>query len=190
MAVENLILRRIADVDAAHLQAFTCGKDTLDDFLREQAALYDKYGLTRTTVAYLDGHAGPVGYFSLSTDSLKLSKMEIMELGLNEEVPINFFPAVKITRLAVSSTIQSNGIGSDLLQFIEGLVYESEVAARLITVDADNNARTLAFYERHGFIHSMVNANNRQNAQRQQHGQAVEEQPHTISMFKDIYAGE
>ena len=182
-----MILRRIAEVSAPDLQDFTCGSASLDEFLKEQALLFDQSGLTLTTVAYAEGVSAPIAYFSLSSDNLKLSEMEEMDLGLNFQVPVKAFPAVKVTRLAVASEYQCRGIGEALIELIEGLVFESSIAARLITVDADNNPRTIRFYKKLNFVESLVNAQNRANEQAQRRNRGVEE-PRTISMFKDIYA--
>ena len=186
MAVGDLILRRIAEISATDLQPFTCGSESLDEFLKEQALPFDQSGLTFTTVVFAEGTPTPVAYFSLSSDNLKLSNMEEMELGLNFQVPVKAFPAVKITRLAVASDFQSQRIGESLIELIEGLVFESAIAARLITVDADNNDRTVRFYQRLNFVESSVHAGNRQNEQAQRRDLNVQ-RPATISLYKDIY---
>ncbi|MDO8729380.1 MAG: GNAT family N-acetyltransferase [bacterium] len=185
--MDELILRRIAEVSPENLADFTCGSPSLDDFLKEQALVYDQAGLTLTTIVFVEDDPQPVAYFSLSGDNLKLSSTERLELSLNFEVPIKSFPSVKITRLAVATKFQSAGIGAYLIELVEGIVFESSVAARLLTVDADNNERTLNFYTKLKFVESLENAKNRENIAAQK---KIIEKPETISMYKDIYLEE
>lgn len=153
----------------------------------DQAVEYHNSRLTSTSVVYLEGAGAlPVAYFSLSTDTLKLSEMEQFDLGLNFNIPIRAFPAVKITRLAVSTPYQSQGIGRNLLDMIEGMIYSMPMSARLLTVDADNNRRTLAFYEKSGFAPSLENAKHRENERRQRR-RDDNGPPGTVSMWKDIF---
>lgn len=186
MAAGELILRRVSEVSQNHLDSLNCGNGSLEEFLREQAVEYDRVGLTTTTLVYAeDGGEFPVAYFSLSSDSLKLSVMEVLDLGLNFDVPVRAFPAIKITRLAVATAHQSRGVGGQLLELIEGIAFTLPAATRLLTVDADNSQRTIDFYKKHGFEESMENLRNRQNELRQRKDDAP---AITISMWKDIYA--
>lgn len=186
MALGELILRGIAEVDPEDLRKFICGSPSLDEFLHDQALEYGLAGLTQTTVVYLEGEAYPAAYFSLSADHLKLSDMEIFELGLESQVPITAFPAVKITRLAVSASLQSRGVGEALIDLIEGIIFASQIGVRLITVDADDNLRTVNFYRRLKFVDSSVNASHRRNDQASRRATDRPEQA-TISLYKDIY---
>jgi len=179
MAIDrgHLILRHIRDVEDEVLRRFYCGRPQLDDFLREDARDYDAHGLTSTVIVFAAGHTTPVAYFSLSADAVRLSFGERTDLGLPFNTTISFFPAVKITKLAVISEMQRHGVGRALIDLICGLVSEAPFAVRLLTVDAVNHEAVLNFYRRAGFIESLSEKRERQS-------QKVRD---TILMFKDLY---
>ncbi|KGW36399.1 acetyltransferase family protein [Burkholderia pseudomallei MSHR2451] len=147
----SIALRKISDLEAEQLVEFRCGSDDLDGFLANSAHSYSIHGLTQTVVAFAGSDPNPAAFFSLSADGLPLSASEQFELGLPFECQISYFPAVKITKLAVRQEMQSNGLGSDLIKIIEGMAFLENVAVRLLTVDAINTPKAIAFYQRNGF---------------------------------------
>lgn len=157
------------------LKSFDCRDQELNDFLVENAAQYESHGVTATTVCFLYEDKVPAAYFSLSADALKLTGVELTELGLPFEASIPFFPALKITKLAVRHDLQSNGLGSEIIKLIEGIAYAADFSVRLLTVNAVNNSRAISFYERVGFVESSNHSNRKK-------------RPKTILMYKDIYA--
>lgn len=179
MAVEpaSLVLRHIRDVEDHVLRQFSCGRDLLDNFLHDDARAYDTHGLTDTTVVFLNGQPNPVAYFSLTADSVRLNDFEQGELGLPFNVPITYYPAVKITKLAVASELQSCGIGGTLAALISGIVAGAPFAVRLLTVDAVNQPKVTAFYGKAGFLESLADKHERQN---QKHRD-------TVLMIIDLY---
>lgn len=118
-----------------------------------------------------------MGYFSLTADSVHLSGGERTDLGLPFDVPISYYPAAKITKLAVASGLQRSDIGDALIALICGIVSTAPFAVRLLTVDAVNQPAVLGFYARTGFIESLSEKKERQN-------QKVRD---TVLMFKDLY---
>jgi len=180
VALEDYSLADISDVEQDALDQFTCGDDELDEFLRTEAKPYALSGITSTTVVFHNGDTVPIGFFSLSADSIKLSSMEELELGMAFQLPVPFFPAVKITKLAVRSGEQSKGIGEQMIRLIQGIVFTFPISARLLTVNAVNRERTLAFYERANFIRSHRN-------DVQVPGRRARAEPETILYYKDIY---
>lgn len=179
MAVDanKISLRHIQDVEDGVLKQFSCGRLQLDEFLHEDARDYDRHGLTSTVVVFHADIPTPIGYFSLTADSVHLSSGERMDLGLPFDAPISYYPAVKLTKLAVIESMQSTGIGGHLVDLICGIASSAPFAVRLITVDAVNHERVLSFYERAGFLESL--------SERKERGaQKVRE---TILMFRDLY---
>lgn len=174
---EQISLRHIGDVEDEVLNHFSCGRPQLDDFLREDARNYDAHGLTSTVLVFMQGHVAPVAYFSLTADSVHLSSGERTELGLPFDAPISFYPAVKLTKLAVDQSWQSQGLGGHLLDLICGMVSEVPFAVRLLTVDAVNQEKVLSFYRRVGFMESLSKAKERQTQRARE----------TVLMFKDLY---
>jgi GNAT superfamily N-acetyltransferase len=62
------------------------------------------------------------------------------------------YPAIKIARLAVDDSLQGSGIGSQLVDFVIGLVAEHVMpytGCRFLVVDAKSTS--VSFYERKGF---------------------------------------
>jgi GNAT superfamily N-acetyltransferase len=179
MAVDasKISLRHIQDVEDEVLKQFSCGRPQLDEFLHEDACDYDKHGLTSTVVVFHEDIPDPVGYFSLTADSVHLSGGERTDLGLPFDAPISFYPAVKLTKLAVVESMQSTGVGEYLIDLICGIASSAPFAVRLLTVDAVNHDRVLSFYERVGFLESLSEKKERE-------AQKVRE---TILMFKDLY---
>jgi len=177
--VDGISLARVGEVVRDVLRSFSCADPDLDEFLHDQAVDYDEHGLTATTIVFQDQDPVPIAFFSLSADSLLLEGVELTELGLPFDAPILFYPAIKITKLAVRAGMQSRGIGEVLIKFIQGMVFDSQFSVRLLTVNAVNRERTLAFYERVGFHTSHINEQKKQDRRRERD---------TILMYKDIYA--
>lgn len=190
-ASDNLALRRIYELEKDVLVGFGCGHGDLDVFLTDSAHDYSEHGLTETIVAFAGSDAAPAAYFSLSADGLPLRSSELLELGLPFDCPISYFPAVKITKLAVRSDMQSAGLGAELLKIIEGLAFSHSVAVRLLTVDAVNDPRAIAFYQRHGFKPSLQHEIRQQRADRNRPQRRANEQPpQSVLMYRDLYSPE
>jgi hypothetical protein len=100
---------------------------------------------------------GPVGYFTLANDAIKLNDSEKFELGFGEHIELAAFPAVKIGRLAVHQDLHRKGVGVALMTLLLGDILNTAglSAARLIVVDADNDDAVLRFYEKLGFETSL-----------------------------------
>lgn len=175
----DFIFRSIVDVPKAELEAFQCTEDDLRVFLIEDAFDFNESSITKTTVVTLPGSAEIVGYFSLSADAVQLSDGEAFHLSLPFKAPTSFFPAVKITKLAVATRFQGNGLGSQLIDSIMGLAFHMSdaIAVRLLTVDALNKPDVLRFYTRNRFIESAQDARMKR------------EQKHkrTIPMYRDMF---
>lgn len=179
----DLTFSRISDLSPNELEicsAFSCNTDSLDSFLVNEAIDYDKAGLTLTTLVFINDNPVPAAYFSLSADSITLTPGEKSELtmSIGFDIEVRYLPAVKITKLAVHHEFQSEGIGGFLIEAIEGIVFNSGIAARFLVVDALNNQRAVTFYQKCGFVESM----------HAQGRSAHEGSPaETVKMFKDIF---
>ena len=143
----------ITKVDPATLGTFSCGKPRLDDFLTAQALTLHEARLGFTNVAFHQHFEGPVGYFTLANDAIKLNNSEKFDLGVYEHIELAAFPAVKIGRLAVHQDLQRTGVGAALMALLLGDILNTAglSAARLIVVDADNDEAVLGFYRKLGF---------------------------------------
>ncbi|MFW1950553.1 GNAT family N-acetyltransferase [Acinetobacter beijerinckii] len=173
----------ISEVELIHLesgqkhlyQGFKCEREELNKFLVEDAFEYHSYGLTKTTLVMHNDEL--IGYFSLSADKIVLTNSEKAELALNGEFPISYFPAVKITKLAVDMKYARKGYGSIILDLIQGVVYSHLFAVRFLTLDAINEDKVINFYEKNGFVESLQEASERKQKKNRE----------TILMHKDLF---
>lgn len=147
----------IPEVDPDVLSSFCCDKPRLDEFLTGTALALHQARLGFTHVVFHRDFDGPAAFFTLSNDAIPLNESERFDLGLDTEVRLSAFPAVKIGRLAVHRALQGNGVGAAVMDLIIGEILDSASlsAGRLIVVDADNEERVLSFYKRLGFERSL-----------------------------------
>lgn len=110
------------------------------------------------TYAYVAEDSGDVlAFFSVSNDSIK--REDLSRSGFRrvmEEVPhpkrYKSMPAAKIGRLGTCVKHQSSGIGTQVLDYLKvWFTVGNKTGCRFLVVDANNNTRALAFYERNGF---------------------------------------
>ncbi|WP_034171149.1 GNAT family N-acetyltransferase [Acinetobacter sp. YZS-X1-1] len=165
----------IDSIEKEAYQSFECERGELNSFLIDDAIDYHNYGLTKTTLVFESDNL--IGFFSLSADKIVLTRTEIDELALNGEYPITYFPAVKITKLAVDKAYAGKGYGRRILELIEGIVYGHHMAVRFLTLDAVNEPKVLEFYQKNGFEESL-------HEYRQQKQNRARP---TILMHKDIF---
>ncbi|UJA01466.1 GNAT family N-acetyltransferase [Acinetobacter johnsonii] len=174
--ISEVELKNLESVQKHLYQEFECEREELNKFLIEDAFDYHGYGLTKTTLVFHNSEL--IGFFSLSADKIVLTNSEKAELALNGEFPITFFPAVKVTKLAVDKKCARKGYGSLILELIEGVVYSNELAVRFLTLDAVNEQNVITFYEKNGFVESLHEASERRQKKRRE----------TILMHKDLFA--
>lgn len=146
----------LKEFDINSLDGFTCGDDNLDCFLREQSKSFEA-SLYNSTWIVLHPEHGMVGYFSLCNSAIELQSQEHMTLNLDESKYRIKAPAILITKLGVSTTLQRKGVGKGIIKLITDLAVQSaaNISARLLIVDAINNKED--FYERCGFTACMNN---------------------------------
>lgn len=198
MAEIQLGLKPVTELQAEHLAQFVCSRQELQAFLLDDATDYAKQRLTETAVAFVNDDPVPAGYFSLSADGLPLADPEKVDLGLPFECSITYFPAVKITKLAVRTDLQRQGLGRAFLNLIEGLAYYSDFSVRLLTVDAVNEPDVIGFYQSLGFRtakrHEIRQQQKQQKAGKARQGRRnaddVQDEPSTVLMYKDIHSEE
>jgi predicted N-acetyltransferase YhbS len=140
-----------ADHDAS---SFNCGYNSLNQWLRRRALGNASSGTTRTYVVCA-GERRVVGYYALAAGSLDIG-LAAPRLRRNMPDPL---PVVVLGRLAVDNGWSGHGVGSGLLK---DAVLRSVQAAELIGTCAllchaiDDEAK--AFYEKHGFVESPMQA--------------------------------
>ena len=131
--------------------AFSCGVESLDRYLRQQATQDIRRYLAAVYVLRTAEEASTVaGYYTLSAtavDPANLPSMLVKQLRLP---PYRTLPAALIGRLAVDQRYRGQGLGKVLLLDALYRSLHNEMAVMAVIVDAkDDTARS--FYERYDF---------------------------------------
>ena len=134
-------------------EAFTCGKGSLDNYLKKQASQDGKRGLAVVYIYPDDAEPSVIrGYYSLS--NLSIPK-DFAPKEIQEKMPRAYhtLPCTLLGRLAIATEFKRKGLGEILL--IDALLRSVEAASILgsiaVIVDPlDNEAR--AFYKKFHFI--------------------------------------
>jgi predicted GNAT family N-acyltransferase len=130
--------------------AFSCGKDSLDQYLRNQAGQAADKDLAAVFILTPDGKK-IAGYYTLSSYTVKLD--EIPEEIARKLTRMQEVPATLLGRLARSTDFRGQGIGEILLvdALRKALQNSANVASWAVVVDAKDE-EAAAFYKRYGFI--------------------------------------
>ncbi|ORU91492.1 MAG: hypothetical protein A6F72_01980 [Cycloclasticus sp. symbiont of Poecilosclerida sp. N] len=147
-------VRRLSTNDTRPL--FDCGDADLNEFFQKDSI--ESYRQLLAVTYAIEQNNELVAYFSVSNDAIKKESFPKSAFKrATSFIPhckiYSSLPAVKIGRLATSKCKQSNGIGSEILNFIKGWFTEgNKTGCRFIIVDANNNPDTIGFYEKNGFL--------------------------------------
>jgi len=145
------VTRRITKLQSHHaVEAFDCGRDSLNRFLLEPALQNQLSGGAQTYVGLADETV--IGYYALAVGSVEQEQApERVKKGLAKHA----IPIMLIARLAVDLQWQKQGVGAALLKdaMLRTLQAADIAGIRALVVHAkDEGART--FYERYDFIPS------------------------------------
>jgi len=136
-------LEPLADHD---LGKFTCGNDTLDDWLHRHAHTATGHG-TRTYVL-VGENSEVVGYVAIAPHHIVRTELPPrIARGASERIP-----AILLAKLALDASLHGQGLGSELLvRALETILDAARLAGgRLVVVDAVDEA-AIAFYTHHDF---------------------------------------
>lgn len=156
---EKCIFEPITEESLSKLDSFSCGNDDLDIFFRKKSLLYQDELLGKSYCFVLaEDPDTVVCAFTLSNDSLRLDKLpNSRKKKVKRFIPgakqMKRYPAVLIGRLGINKDYQNQHIGSDLMMFIKLWFVDpnNKTGCRFLLVDAYNNEKPLAYYERNGF---------------------------------------
>jgi predicted GNAT family N-acyltransferase len=134
--------------------AFTCGKASLDNYLRDRA-LPDAKGLSTITFVLVDEADQRTihGYYSLSSTSVEFTAVPPSVAKTLRISKHRLMSATLIGRLAVSTVIHGHRVGEALLfdALKRAYVAAQQVGSALIIVQAlDEDAER--FYKKYGFV--------------------------------------
>jgi GNAT superfamily N-acetyltransferase len=130
-------------------QAFDCGEDTLNDFLRRHARKNHEMGGSKTLVAVADrDNTTILGFYSLSPASVAYARApEMVRRGLARYD----VPAFRLARLAVHRDVQRRGLGGQLLLAAgrRCMRAAAEVGGVALLIDAKND-KVAGWYASYG----------------------------------------
>ena len=135
--------------DRHDLSRFSCGNETLDGWLREQALRAHRAGVARTTVWVAGADPTVVAYHAIAPT--QLARVDLPSRSLS--AGYSMLPAFLIGRLALDRSLHGQGLGSELLVDALARIVDAAdiVGGRLIAVDAID-ADAHRFYEHHDFL--------------------------------------
>lgn len=132
-------------------EAFDCGDEALNHFLKRYARQNHESGGAKTFVAVpVADEARVLGYYSLSPASIAYARApESIQRGVGRyDVPV-----FRLGRLAVDRTVQGQGLGGQLLLAAgrRCLRVAAEVGGVALLIDAKDD-RAASWYERYGAV--------------------------------------
>jgi GNAT superfamily N-acetyltransferase len=132
-------------------EAFDCGEEALNEFLRRYARKSHELGGAKTFLAIDDADRKTIlGFYSLSPASVEYARTpEIVRRGLAR----HDVPGFRLARLAVDREVQGQGLGGQLLLAAgrRCLLAAREVGGVVLAIDAKND-RVAGWYASYGAV--------------------------------------
>ena len=126
---------------------FDCGDVDLDRYFKTQVTQDIRRHVANCFVA-VNSWGQVAGYYTLAASSVLLADLP---QALAKKLPrYPTVPVGRMGRLAVTQSSQQKGLGSALLADALTRVFQADVAAYAMVVDAKHEEAAL-FYEKHGF---------------------------------------
>lgn len=140
---KNFLIRKVSKKQLQNLQ-FDCEDNDLNDFLYNESLNYCKDNLAIVYLIFQEDML--LGYFSLSSDSIKINK--------KLDIKLQYYPSIKIGRLAIDKKFKKMGVGTWIIGWIIGyaLKIRSGHGIRFLSVDAYNKDVIINFYEKNKFV--------------------------------------
>jgi GNAT superfamily N-acetyltransferase len=132
-------------------EAFSCGEDALDEYLKKQASQDLRRRAAATFILrHLDASI-VLGYYTLSSTGVAVGDLPADQAKRLARYPL--IPATLLARLAVEESLHGSGFGQHLLldALRRSLQQSSEIGSALVIVDAKHSSAR-KFYKRYGFI--------------------------------------
>ncbi len=136
--------------DRHSLSQFTCGKPSLDNWLKQRALSNHKRGFTAVIVVHVGGRV--IGYYGLAPTAIIPSAMP---RSIRTGQPPDPIPCLLLGQLATDSGWAGKGIGTGLLKHALERCVEAAalVGGRALIVNAVDEDAAI-FWRRRGFLPS------------------------------------
>lgn len=138
-------------IDKRHdREAFDCGEEALNDFLRRYARKSHELGGAKTFLAIEDAVNTILGFYSLSPASVDYARTPDIA---RRRLARHDVPGFRLVRLAVDRQFQGQGLGGQLLLAAAKrcLLAAAEVGGVVMVVDAKNE-RAAKWYASYGAV--------------------------------------
>jgi GNAT superfamily N-acetyltransferase len=145
-------LRELAQSDGCN--ALSLGSPAfapLKSFLKKEARKLHQEHLARTFVLVPKGETKVLAY--ITTLCTRMAVEQFGKQAVLEGFRYKDYPAIKLARLAVDASLQGQGIGSQLVDFVIGLITGHVMpytGCRFLVVDA--KPESVRFYAAKGFL--------------------------------------
>ena len=130
--------------------AFDCGDEALNQFLKRHARQSHEKGGAKTYLAVSENNEKVLGYYSLSLASIAYERApEVIKRGLaRHDVPV-----FRLGRLAIDLSVQSQGLGGQLLLAAgrRCLLVAAQAGGVALLIDAKNE-RVAEWYANYGAV--------------------------------------
>ena len=128
--------------------AFRSGDEALDRFFHKYAGQNQfRHYLGVTYVAVEEGSV--VGYATVAPGQLDV---DAMPAAARKKLPSYPLPILRLARLAVDRSVQSLGLGTQLLRFVCRLAAKMADDYGCVGVVVDAKPEAVSFYARYGFV--------------------------------------
>ena len=129
---------------------FSCGVDSLDNFIQRFASQYEQRSLGKTYIAVRPGLRNVEGFYSIVAGSIPF---ESMPDDLGQKLPRHPVPVVLIARLAVSRESQGRHLGAALLRHAlrRAVTLSDDLGIHAVLVEAIDD-KAASFYRKYGFV--------------------------------------
>ncbi len=129
---------------------FSCGNDSLDNYIRTQASQDIKKKVATVFVLIDSPNVDIIAYYTLSSYTINITNLDDAFAKGIPRYPL--LPATLLGRLAVDSTYQGQGIGELILIDALKRVLDAttQIASLAVVVEAINE-NAIRFYQKYGF---------------------------------------
>lgn len=140
-------------LSSSHIRTkFSCGKESLDNYLHKQVNQDIKKKIT-TCFVLADGKNNVVGYYTLSSDTIPRDQLPEKIIKKLPKSYLNL-PTTLLGRLALDTNHKGQGMG--VLLLLDALrrsmdVANQSIGSMAVTVNPLDNEAT-KFYEKYGFV--------------------------------------
>lgn len=131
-------------------EAFHCGNDALDTFLKTLVSQYEKRRIGLTFVAVRPGEQRVFGYYTSAAGSFAL---DALPHAARKKLPKHPLPTIHLGRLAVDLSCQGQRLGETLLFHFLQTAWKASTETAVFAVDVlATDETTCRFYLKYGFL--------------------------------------